>query len=83
MILLVIALFAGILLLEMPGLVHKKYFKELAVFLALWSFAFLIAVLMTFKVNIPNPVGFMLRCLNLNMGLKHLDFNMYMAYLVK
>lgn len=48
--------FIGIVLFELPSLILNKHWWEVAVFLGLWGFAFLLGLLMILQVNIPNPV---------------------------
>jgi len=57
MIFLLFMTFFFILLLEAPKLLVQKQFKELIVFLFLWSAALLVALLQTLHVNIPSPVA--------------------------
>lgn len=54
LILLVIA-FLGIILFEVPGLIQKKYWRELAVFSGFLLFAFIISLLQVLGVKLPNP----------------------------
>lgn len=53
MIFLLIAVFAGIVLFEVPDLIRKKYWRELVVFFLLLSFAFVLSLLQTIGVKIP------------------------------
>lgn len=46
----------GIILFEIPTLILNKSWWEMAVFLGLTGFAFLLGLLMILEVNIPNPV---------------------------
>ncbi|KJS87214.1 MAG: hypothetical protein JM58_04950 [Peptococcaceae bacterium BICA1-8] len=55
MIILLITAFIGIALFEVPGLVHKKYWRELIVFLLFLLFAFILSLLQIMGVKLPNP----------------------------
>lgn len=56
MILLLIVAFIGMILYEVPGLIKKRYWKELAVFSFLISLAFIISLLKIMRIEIPSPV---------------------------
>jgi putative effector of murein hydrolase len=56
MIFLLIAVFIGLILYEVPGLIRNKYWRELAAFSILISIAFGISLLQTLKIEIPNPI---------------------------
>ncbi|MBO8169578.1 MAG: hypothetical protein H0Z35_10395 [Thermoanaerobacteraceae bacterium] len=56
MIILLIAAFIGIALFEAPGLVQRKYWRELTAFLLFLVAAFILALLQVLGVKIPNPV---------------------------
>jgi uncharacterized membrane protein len=56
MIVLLIAVFAGMILIEVPRLAKKKYWRELAVYSLLMALAFAVCLLYTLHVDIPNPV---------------------------
>lgn len=48
--------FILVILYEVPGIIRKKYWKELAVYSFLMSVAFTISLLYILRVKIPNPV---------------------------
>jgi len=50
-----LAVFAGIFVFEVPGLVYRKYWKELIVFLLFLGFVFTISLLAVLGVPIPSP----------------------------
>lgn len=52
---LLILVFIGIALVEIPGLVRKKLWGEFAVSLLLLSIGFTLSLLQTIGVKIPNP----------------------------
>lgn len=56
MIFLLIAVFIFMILYEVPGLIKKRYWKELAVFSFLISIAFFISLMQVLKIEIPNVV---------------------------
>nr|WP_243270090.1 hypothetical protein [Thermanaerosceptrum fracticalcis] len=56
MIVLLIAAFVGIALFEVPGLIQKKYWRELIVFLMFLLGAFILSLLQVLGVKVPNPV---------------------------
>lgn len=56
MIFLLIAVYTGMILFEIPGLIRNKYWWELVVFSFLISLAFVVSLLLTLNVKIPNPV---------------------------
>lgn len=56
MILLLVGAFIIMILLEVPGLIKKRYYKELAVFSFIMSLAFFIALMQILNIDIPNPV---------------------------
>lgn len=47
--------FILIFFFEAPGLIQKKYIRELISFLVLWSLAFVLSFLITYDVKIPSP----------------------------
>lgn len=49
-------IFSMILLIEVPGLISKKYWWELVVFLFLSLAAFTISALLTLGFHLPSPV---------------------------
>ncbi|WHH58633.1 hypothetical protein QKW49_23025 [Petroclostridium sp. X23] len=55
MIFLLIMVFIGIALFEVPDLIRKKYRRELIVFSLFLLLAFTMAILQTIGVEIPNP----------------------------
>lgn len=55
MIALLIAAFAGIILLEVPGLVKKKMWRELGAFLMYLSIGMALSVPQALGVELPNP----------------------------
>ena len=56
MIILLTAVFAGMVLIEVPRLAKKKYWRELAVYSILMALAFVVCLLYALHVDIPNPV---------------------------
>lgn len=56
MIFLLIMVFIAIVLLEVPGLIRKKYWRELTVFSLLLLLAFILSLLQTMGVKIPSPM---------------------------
>ncbi|AFM43018.1 hypothetical protein Desaci_4156 [Desulfosporosinus acidiphilus SJ4] len=56
MIFILILVFIGIALVEVPGLIRKKYWRELIVFSTFLSFSFIVALLQTIGVKLPNPM---------------------------
>ncbi|MCX7714329.1 MAG: hypothetical protein N2171_01155 [Clostridia bacterium] len=56
MIVLVIIAFALIAWLDVPKLINRKEWKDLIVFSIFYIFAFIIASLQAFKVEIPSPI---------------------------
>lgn len=56
MIILLLLIFILILVLEAPKMLVKKQTKDLLVFMGLWSFALLVALLQTLHVELPNPI---------------------------
>ncbi|MDN5347469.1 MAG: hypothetical protein PWP65_1033 [Clostridia bacterium] len=55
MIVLLILLFAGIILFEVPGLVKKKMWRELAAFLAYLLIGMALSIPQVLGVKLPNP----------------------------
>jgi uncharacterized membrane protein (DUF2068 family) len=53
---LLIVVYALILLMEAPGLIKKKYWRELIAFSVLLTLGFTLCILQTMRVNVPNPV---------------------------
>lgn len=56
MIFLLITVFIGIILFEVPNLIRKKYWRELIVFAIFLLLAFIMTLLQTIGVKLPNPV---------------------------
>ncbi|MCO1603275.1 hypothetical protein [Desulfosporosinus nitroreducens] len=55
MIFLLVCVFVGVILFEVPSLIRKKHWRELTVFSILLSIAFGMAFLETIGVKIPSP----------------------------
>lgn len=55
MIFLLLSVFIGVILFEVPSLIRKKQWRELIVFSILLSIAFVMALLQTIGVKLPNP----------------------------
>lgn len=55
-IVIVILLFSLIAAKNIPGLVRKKYWRELTVFSAFFAFAFIISMLYAMGLAVPNPI---------------------------
>jgi hypothetical protein len=53
---LLITAFILIILYEVPGLIRKKYWRELVAFSALLSIAFFVSLMQTLNIKIPDPV---------------------------
>ena len=56
MIFLLILGFIALVLFEVPGLIRKKYWRELVAYSVILSLAFFVFLMMTLKIDIPNPV---------------------------
>ena len=56
MIVLLIAAFSIIALIEVPGLIRKKYWRELTVFSVILALAFFVSVMQLMHIEIWNPV---------------------------
>jgi hypothetical protein len=56
MIFLLIAAFIILILIEVPKLVREKSWRELAAYSVLMSIAFVVSLLYTLHIEIPNPV---------------------------
>lgn len=56
MIFLLIPVFIFMILYEAPGLIKKRYWKELTVFSILISLAFFLSLMQILRIEIPNPV---------------------------
>ncbi|MFZ7103681.1 MAG: hypothetical protein ACOWWO_13650 [Peptococcaceae bacterium] len=54
-IILLVLLFGGICIFEIPGLVYRKYWKELLSFLLLLGLAFIMSTLSVLDITIPSP----------------------------
>ena len=50
-----LAIFSGIVIFEAPGLIYRKYWKELIVFFLFLGFAFIISLLAVLGVPLPSP----------------------------
>jgi len=53
---LLIMVFIGIVFFEVPGLIRKKYWRELTVFSFFLLLAFILSLLQTIDVKIPSPM---------------------------
>jgi uncharacterized membrane protein (DUF2068 family) len=53
---LMLAAFAVLIMLEAPGLIKKKQWRELAAYSTLMIIAIVISVLYTQHIDVPNPV---------------------------
>lgn len=53
MIFLLIMAFTGMALVEVPGLIRKKYWRELIVFVFLMLVGFILSLLLTLGINLP------------------------------
>ena len=56
MIFLLIIVFIGIALFEIPGLIRKKYWRELTVFSIFLLLAFILSLLQAIGTKIPSPM---------------------------
>ncbi len=56
MFIVVIIIFIIIALFELPLLIKEKQWRELIVFSGLFVFAFIIAILQSIGIDIPNPI---------------------------
>lgn len=56
MIILLMITFAVIGIIEVPGLVKQKHWRDLAVFSAFFIFAFILALLQSMGIKIPSPI---------------------------
>ena len=56
MIVFLLAAFAALILLEVPGLIKKKQWRELTAYSVLMLLALVISVLYLEHITIPNPV---------------------------
>lgn len=54
MIVLLISGFIGIILFEVPSLIRNKHWRELVVFSSLLLFAFILTLLQTIGIKVPN-----------------------------
>jgi len=54
-VLFLLAIFGGIFVFEVPGLVYRKYWKELIVFLLFLGFSFTISLMAVLGVPLPSP----------------------------
>lgn len=55
-ILLLIMAFTGVMFLEVPALIRKKYWRELLVFMVFLSVGFILAFLQIIGIKIPSPL---------------------------
>lgn len=55
MILLLVLAFIGMALFEAPGLVRRRWWRELAVFAATLGLAFMLSLMRVIGVDLPNP----------------------------
>lgn len=63
--------FAGIVYYEVPGLIHRKQWRELAAFAGLLSLGFVLSFLQIIGVKIPNPtkgIIFLIKQITRNLG---------------
>lgn len=51
-----IMFFIGVVFIEVPELIRKKYWRELTVFSLLLLLAFILSLLQTMGVKIPSPM---------------------------
>ena len=56
MIVFLIAAFAVILIVEVPAMIKKKQWRELAVYSVLMAIAIVVSVMYVLDLNVPNPV---------------------------
>ena len=72
MIFLLIIVFIGVVLIEVPGLIRKKHWRELVVFSLFLLAAFIMTLLQTIGVKLPSPfngINILIRdILHLNYG---------------
>jgi len=64
MIFLLICVFIGVILFEVPTLIRNKHWRELVVFSIFLSIAFIMALLQTIGVKLPSPakgIDFLIR----------------------
>ena len=64
MIFLLITVFIGIILFEVPSLIMNKHWRELIVFSSLLSMAFILSLLQILDVKVPSPsegIDFLIR----------------------
>lgn len=50
-----VVIFGGIVIFEVPGLIYRKYWRELVVFFIFLGFAFMISLLAVLGVPLPSP----------------------------
>ncbi len=55
-VILVLLVFALIAVKNIPNLIRNKYWRELTVFSAFFIFAFIISVLYSMGLTVPNPI---------------------------
>ncbi len=55
MVLLLVLVYLAMILFEVPGLIRKKYWRELVAFSVLLLLAFTLSLLQVLGVKIPNP----------------------------
>lgn len=51
----IVIIFTAIALFEIPSLLKQKLIKELILYIALLSFAFILGILQGLRIQIPNP----------------------------
>lgn len=56
MIFLLVATFAVLVMLEVPGIIQEKQWSSLAVYSVLMTLAFVVCLMYVLDVDIPNPV---------------------------
>ena len=56
MIVFLIAAFTVILIIEVPAMIKKKQWRELAVYSVLMAIAIVVSVMYVLDLNVPNPV---------------------------
>lgn len=64
MILLIILTFTFIAFLDAPKLWRDKHIKDLIMYLTIWSLALMLAILLTFDIEIPSPAKAVTKLLN-------------------
>ncbi|SHN48958.1 hypothetical protein [Desulfitobacterium chlororespirans] len=54
-ILLLVIVFLGVVLFELPELIQKKYWRELITVIFLLSIGFILSLLLAMGIEVPNP----------------------------